>query len=457
MAVTPVPESAPPARLSALDATFLELEQAHEGAHMHIGAVLVFDPLPGGGGPTIGQVRAQLDSRLGSQARHRQKLSSPHVGGLSWPTWDDDDRFDVEAHVRHATLPAPGEERELLDWSSDFYSHRLDRTRPLWEAVLLDGLAGGRWAIAWKAHHCLVDGVGTADVVDLLLDPAPGSAPAPAPRAGSGDADRPPIQGGLLHDASALVSHVRSAVDVILRTELHAAPRTSINGPIGAGRRIETVRYPLDDLKTIRSALGGTVNDVVLSAATAGLRELLLSRGEEPPEAGLRALVPVNRRHVDEIHDLGNRVSAIPIQLPVGEHDPLERYERLTAATAQAKHAGSAGGTSTLLSLAELAPPFLHSAIAGALDVTRMFNLTVTNVPGPPHPLYAFGARMERIIPIVPICEGQTIGLAIVSYAGELTFGLYADRASVPDLGVLADRIFAALLELDAIANLAAR
>ena len=175
-------------QLTALDATFLELEQADDGALMHIGGTLVFEPLPGGGAPAIGDVRAQLDRRLDLLPRYRQKLSAPRTGGLSWPSWEPYRHFEPEAHVRHATLPSPGDEHEFLDWISDFYSHRLDRSRPLWEMAVLGGLAHERWAVAWKTHHCLVDGVGSIDIAHLLLDTDPTPPEQPAGHAAPGSA-----------------------------------------------------------------------------------------------------------------------------------------------------------------------------------------------------------------------------------------------------------------------------
>ena len=175
----------PNEQLTALDATFLELEQADDSALMHIGGALVFDPLPGGGTPAIAKVREHLELRLDRLPRYRQKLGAPRTGGLSWPSWERDPHFEIEAHVRHATLPSPGDEPDFLDWISDFYSHRLDRRRPLWEIVLLDGLADSRWALVWKTHHCLVDGVGSVDIVDVLFDAGP------APRGGQLPTTRP--------------------------------------------------------------------------------------------------------------------------------------------------------------------------------------------------------------------------------------------------------------------------
>ncbi|MGZ6693177.1 MAG: wax ester/triacylglycerol synthase domain-containing protein, partial [Solirubrobacteraceae bacterium] len=328
-------------QLTALDATFLELEQADDSALMHIGGALVFDPLPDGGTPAIGKVREHLEHRLDMLPRYRQKLDVPRTGGLSWPSWERDQRFEIEAHVRHATLPSPGDEREFLDWISDFYSHRLDRSRPLWEMALLDGLAHGRWAVVWKTHHCLVDGVGSVDIVHLLLDadptPREPSAPHPAPASASDEASHgwlpyPPAAVGqaasagiaaaragahaLMHPREAL-EHSRAVIDLLVRDELIAAPRSSLNVPIGATRKIATVHVELDQLQKVRSALGGKVNDVVLCAATGALRALLLARGEDPPRQGLRAMVPVNIRHEGDHGELGNKVSTLFVELAV--------------------------------------------------------------------------------------------------------------------------------------------
>ena len=215
-------------QLTALDATFLELEQADDSAVMHIGGALMFEPLPGGGTPRIGTVREHLEQRLDLLPRYRQKLGAPRTGGLSWPSWERDERFEIEAHVRHATLPSPGGEREFLDWISDFYSHRLDRSRPLWEMVLLDALADGRWALVCKTHHCLVDGAGSVDAVDLLLDaePAPGEPPAPQPERVSASVEAPH---GWLSYLTAPVGLVADAGLTAARAGAHAL-RASAGG-----------------------------------------------------------------------------------------------------------------------------------------------------------------------------------------------------------------------------------
>ena len=461
-------------QLTALDASFLELEEADDGALMHIGAALVFDQLPGGGTPAIGEVREHLEQRLDVLPRYRQKLGAPRTGGLAWPSWERDPRFDIDAHVRHATLPSPGEEREFLDWISDFYSHRLDRGRPLWEIVLLDGLAGGRWALVSKTHHCLVDGVGSVGLVDLLLGatPAPREASAAhAPLSGLvslGWLPHPPEPVGqvagagvaaaragahaLMHPREAL-ERSRGVIDLLVRDELIAAPRSSLNVTIGATRRIATVHVELQELQKVRSALGGKVNDVVLCAATGALRELLLARGEDPPRQGLRAMVPVNIRRDGDRGELGNKVSSLFVELPVAEPDPLRRYE-LVRATAQARKAGGqALAAGAVTGLAELAPPVLHAAIARAMSAKRLFNVTITNIPGSPRRVYAFGAPMVDVVPIVPLAAEHAVAIAAVSYAGGATFGLYADRATMPDLDVLRDGIVTSLLELAALAH----
>ena len=464
----------PTDQLTPLDATFLELEQDDDSALMHIGGALVFDPLDRGGTPTIDQVRAHVAARLDALPHYRQKLSTPRTGGFAWPSWERDPQFDVDGHIRHATLPAPGDEPELLEWISDFYSHRLDRSRPLWEMALLDGLAGGGWALVWKTHHCMADGVATVGAMHLLLDsdtrhdtPAPGSAAAAdGPDEHQGWRLRPPglvswtASAGrmaartgtyaLLHPQQAL-ERSRAIVDLLIRDELIAAPRTSLNQPIGATRRIATVHVERKPLEEIRSALGGQLNDLVLYAATRGLRSLLLARGEELPRQGLRAMVPVNIRQTKKDGELGNKVSSMFVELPVAEADPRRAYELVCAASEQHKGNDQALASSVLVGLTELAPPALHVSLARLLYATRLFNVTITNVPGPPGRLYSFGAPMTDIVPIVPLAADHAVGIAVISHADRMTFGLIAGRASVPDLDVLGDGIAASAFELAAL------
>jgi diacylglycerol O-acyltransferase len=467
--------------LSPLDAMFLELEQSDEGAVMSIGAAMVFSPLVSGGAPPFDQVVRNLGARLELFPRFSQRLSRTRTRGLHWPAWEPCERFDIADHFHGATLPSPGGDEQLFEWMSDFYSRRLDRTRPLWEMVLLEGLADGRWAVVSKIHHCLVDGVGGIDVGQLLLDPSPNprvdmsldreqlaaraaDAENAAP-AGSGSRLpwwAPP--GMLWHGARAaadlarhpeqlleLAGRARAMTGVLVREELVGAPKSSLNVPIGAARRFRALRFSLDDFKAIKTSLGGTVNDVALALCAGGLRSLLLHRGDKLPAAGLRAQTPVNIRPANEGLALGNRLTSLFIPLPVAESEPLERYRRTVSEAEALKHGSQGAGARALIELIGLAPPGLHIHLAQTLFDTRLFNLTVTNVAGPQSTLYSFGVPMLELLPLVPLFARHSIGIAIFSYDGGVTIGLNADRDAVPDLDVLAngiERSFAELMEL---------
>jgi diacylglycerol O-acyltransferase / wax synthase len=454
-------------QLSMLDTMFLELEQFDETAHMHIGAALIFDPLPGGGTPEIAEFRDYVHGRVGILPRFAQQLSGPSAGPLTWLTWEPASAFDCDAHVHHATLPAPGGEAELNEWLGDFWSHRLDRHRPLWEMTLLDGLEDGRWALATKTHHCLVDGVGSVDIGHALLDSSP-DAPArppqpPArsnPKAGEHSSGRLWFSPGLvLRGARAGVGaalhpresfdRARAAAELIVREEVIGAPRSSINAQMSGTRHFATVRFDLSDIKAIKTGLGGTVNDVVLALCAGGLRRLLLSRGEPLPERNLRAQVPVNIRSQDREHALGNELTSMFVELPVSEADPLVRYHRIAERAEQLKAGSQRVGGKAIIDLADMGPPLAGALLARTMfGGTRMFNLTITNVPGDQQPSYAFGTALVEVLPLVPLFAGHTIGIAVVSYAGQMTFGLNADRTAAPDLGVLAEGIERSFSEL---------
>ena len=450
--------------VSPLDATFLELEEADPSAHMHIGGVMIFVPLPGGGAPSIEAVRDLLQERLSAMPRYHQRLSEPTTGGLTWPSWTRDEGFDIDRHVRRAALPAPGGEAELTEWAAEFWSHRLERARPLWEMVLLEGLEGDRWALASKTHHCMVDGVGSIDVAHLLLDATPEPAARPAPDSpleaagGTGLTHLPAALldglkagvGAVLHPAelAELPHQGRALAELLLHNEVHAAPHTSLNGPIGKQRRFAAVDARLDDLKAIKRALGGTVNDVALAAVTGGLRAVLEAREETPPASGLRAMVPVNVRGAAEQLALGNRITSLFVHLPVDEENPLVRYARVLEDAESLKAGDQAMASSTLVQLAGLAPPLLHSFLAQSLFATRLFNVTVTNVPGPQMTLYAFGAPMRRVLGLVPLAAEHAVGVAILSYDGTVTFNVIADHDSVPDVDVVVRGIEETLEEL---------
>lgn len=471
--------------LTALDATFLELEQADRSAHMHIGGVMVFDPPPDGGPPPLERVRAEFLARLPDLPRWSQRLSAPHTGGLSWPTWEDDEAFEIRNHVVAARIPEPRGERELLEWASRYYSQRLDRTRPLWE-VAVGELADGRWAMATKTHHCMVDGVGSVDLAQTILDLEPSAEPrrttrhseGPFPPPGQGrrssagvpglgeigSAGLGLLRGGLRAVRGALRLGVdtathperarhalirgRAIASLLYRDEVIAAPRTTLNEPIGPNRRLAVVEIPLADLKLVKRTLGGTVNDVILAAAAGGLRRLLLERGEELPAQGLRAMVPVNIRAATDRLAAGNKITSLFVHLPVAEADAKARYVRQVDEAETLKGGTQALGSSSLLDLTSLAPPVLHSMLAQSLYATRLFNVTITNVPGPQQPLYAFGSRLRAAWPLVPLAAEHALGIAVFSYDGKVFVCLNADRDRVADLGVAADGVEASLREL---------
>jgi WS/DGAT/MGAT family acyltransferase len=412
--------------------------------------------------------------------RYRQRLSEPTTGGLSWPIWEDAPQFDVAGHVRPARLPGRGTDQDLLDWAGEFFSERLDRTRPLWEVVLVTGLEGGRWALASKTHHCMVDGVGSVDAGLVILDAErepPGREPVEAAsHREAADHDRATLKSlpgsgllalplrlaraavGLLRGgvdtathpdrARDLVRRSRAMAEVLVRDELIAAPLSSLNERIGAKRRLAATSVSLDDLKAIKTELGGTVNDVVLAVTAGGLRDLLLARGDELPREGLRAMVPVNLRTAGERLALGNRITSLFVHLPVAEANPRRRYERQMEDAEALKSSTQAVGTSTIIDLTGAAPPILHSMLARSLYATRLFNLTITNVPGPQRPLYAFGSKMIAVWPLVPLPADHTLGLAIFSYDGRVFFCANADYDSVPDLDLFVDGIVSSVNEL---------
>lgn len=473
-------------RLTALDATFLELEEADQSAHMHIGGVMVLEPRPDGHAPPIELIRRDVEERLPDLPRYLERLSQPRTGGLQWPSWEPDPDFHVDRHVFAAGLPGAAGIEELREWAGEYYSIRLDRTRPLWEIGMIE-LGDGRWALVTKTHHCMIDGVGSVDMAQTLLDTQPErerraapsgngapEQPGEAPGGSLGQivtrAARPALSVGHvavraaqsgLHAAESAVGtathpdrardalhHSRALAELIVRDELVAAPRTSLNEPIGAKRRLAVLEADLDELKEIKRKLGGTVNDVVLAASAGGFRRLLEHRGEELPPDGLRAMVPMNVRTAGERLAMGNRISSLFVHLPVIAEDPAQRYE-LQLEEAETLKAGSqATGSTTLLNLSNHMPPVLHSFVARSLFATRLFNVTITNVPGPQIPLYYFGSKVEEIWPLVPIAAEHAVGLAVFSYDGKLFFCLNVCRDTCRDVDVLAEGIANSLAEL---------
>ncbi len=476
-------------QLSSLDATFLELEEADQSAHMHIGGVMVLEPQPGGGAPPIDLIRHDVIARLPDLPRYRQKLSAPRTGGLHWPDWIEDPDFRVERHVRLAGLPAPGGIEELIEWAGEYYSQRLDRTKPLWELTVLE-LADGSWAIVTKTHHCMIDGIGSVDMAATLLDTEPERRVRYGSPNGNGAiaavlAERAEIRGlrrtisrlsrpylaaghaavrvaqAGLHAAESAIGvathphrardawrRSRALAELLYRDEVIAAPRCSLNQPISARRQLAVISVNLDELKGIKNALGGTLNDVVLAAAAGGLRRLLLARGDELPPRGLRAMVPVNLRTAADRLAMGNKISSLFVHLPVAVADPGDRYRRQIDEAEALKSGTQATGSSTLIDVTRHMPPVIHSFLARSMYATRLFNLTITNVPGPQLSLYYFGSRVKEIWPLVPIAAEHAIGLAVFSYDGTLFFCINADRDTVHDLDVLEQGIAESVSEL---------
>src|SRR4051812_4813488 len=444
-------------RLTRLDASFLYLEEPD--TPMHVGGVLILEAPPGG----VDALAALVEARLPLVPRYRQRVAVV-PGHLANPVWVDDPDFDIAYHLRRNGLPRPGTEAQLLDLVSRLASRPLDRTRPLWEMYLVDGLAQGRVAVITKTHPALVDGLSAIDIGQVLLDVEPD---APAPEPAEWRPERPPTGTQLLWDAldeyarrpSAIVDTARAAVtDVratagrltgvaggLLRTArktMLAAPSSPLNATVGRQRRVAVARAELDDVKKIRKAHGGTVNDVLLTVVTGALREWLLSRGQ-PVVAGtsVRALVPVSLQDDEAV--AGNRVSSFLVDLPVGEPNPRVRLARLSYAMRGIAQQGRSVGADSLIAVTGFAPPTLHALGARAARglSRRLFNLVVTNVPGPQLPLYAAGSRMLEVFPVVPLARGQGLSIGMTSYDGRVFFGLNADRDSVGDVDVLADLI----------------
>lgn len=458
--------------LSPLDVAFLEIEETDEAAQMQIGAAMIFDPLPSGERPSLANLRQRARVRLGEGSMLRRRLSMPRVGGLSLPVWLPDPAFDIGQLVRRATLPAPGGEEELTDWLGDHFSHRLDRARPLWEVTLVEGLQGGRWALVFKLHHCLIDGISGAAIVAALVDvePEPEEAEAPLAELSSlvgEDSERgilTRLRGAVGETASggidaavhptkvvSINSQSRTLAETLARHELTPAPPTSLNRRIGASRRVAAVEMPLEDLTRIAGELGGTVDDVVLAAVAGGLRRLFRSRGETVDR--VRAMTPISLRLEEASESLarGSRVSSLFLDLNLAEPDPLLRYRKIAAAANAADNADAE--PTGPLRFAGLAPPLVQSVIARLAYTPGLFNVTINSLPRSPISLYSLGAPMRRTVAAVPIGSGYALSIGVAGYQDQVIFGLNADRDSVPDLGVVQAGIESSLAELQDLAS----
>ena len=452
-------------RLSSLDVSFLYLEEAT--TPMHVGGVSVFE-LPDGGFD-YDRLVALIKRRIAYVPRYRQRIRWV-PGRIASPVWVDDENFDLNFHVRRSALPRPGTDHQLHELAARIMSRPLDRGRPLWEMYLVEGLSGRRFALLTKTHHAMVDGVSAVDIGQVILDTT--AEPRPTPTGSWRPAREPSaleLVAGALSDLvrgpGAVLDSVRYGLSdlgrtagrvagtaggllAMARTVSRSAPPSPLNVEIGEQRRYATADSVLDDYKAIRKAHGGTINDVVLAVVTGALREWLMTRGEAVgASAAVRAMVPVSVRTEDQFGELGNRVSSYLVDLPVGEKSPVMRLHQISYAMKGHKETGQAVGADAIIGVAGFAPPTLHSLgarVASGLS-RRLFNIVVTNVPGPQFPLYAGGARLLTTYPVVPLARGQAVSVGLTSYDGGVYYGLNADRDAMADVDVLAECITDAL------------
>jgi diacylglycerol O-acyltransferase / wax synthase len=447
-----------PNRLSALDASFLDVETA--SAHMHVGWAAAFDPPDDRPAPSFEQLRDHIARRLHRAPRYRQRLAGVPLG-VARPVWVDDDRFDVTHHVRRASTPS------LHELAGEVLSIPLARERPLWELWIADPLDDGRIGIVGKAHHCMVDGIAAVELAALLLDPTPDAPPDPpdgweaaaapgaARRLVDGLVDRARYQLSITGDAARLVASpgrlvagAHGAARALRGSLAPASPVGALNEPISPYRTLATLGRSLEELRALKRAYRCTVNDVVLAASCGGVRRYLERRGEEP--GGLKAMVPVNVRSKNGAGELGNRISFIFLELPCDEPDPELRLRGIARATSQAKAAGEPAAASAVLDLAAAAPSTLQRVLSRLIASPRTFNVVVSNIPGPQEPLWMLGCRLREAFPVVPLADRHALSIGFTSVAGGAFFGVYADRDSVSDAERLAADIAA---ELDALAE----
>jgi diacylglycerol O-acyltransferase / wax synthase len=456
-------------RLSSVDASFLVQEK--QSSHMHVGALVIFD----GPAPSREEFRAHLESRLSRVPRYRQKLAFPRFEA-GRPFWVDDPSFNLDYHVRHTALPKPGSEEQLRDLAGRIFSQRLDRSKPLWEVWIVHGLADGRFALISKTHHAMVDGVAGVDIATVLFDltpvpaePEPDDGWVPEPEPSDADLIAEGVKGlvrtpfslagralGALQHPGDSIDRARQAAEglgEVVWAGMNPAPQVPLNVPIGPHRRIRWTQSRLADFKEIKNSLGGTVNDAVLAVVAGALRRWLHDRGVRTGGVELRALVPVSIRAEDERGALGNRIAAMRGPLPVYVDDPVERLRVVRDGMGQLKESKQALGAEVIAGLTDFAPPTLLAQASRLNFSTRLFNLIVTNVPGPQFPLYLLGREMEEIVPIAFLPENHALAVAIISYNGKVDFGLLADYDAMPDIDAFATHLDESLAELLAAAR----
>ncbi len=457
--------------MSPIDSSFLHVENGV--TPMHIGGVSLFEGPP----PDFEDLKAMVAGKLDLVPRYRQKVRFVPLAAGS-PAWIEDPHFSLDYHVRHTAIPRPGSEEQLRQMAGRIFSQHLDRSKPLWELWSVEGLHDGRWALLSKVHHCMVDGVAATDLMSVMFSDTTGGRPgrewSPPPE--PSDLEilirtlsrrlTPRGQLSALQRALAAPGETLRSVAEAARATLAASPRmrpvasSSLTGPIGPHRRWSWADVSLADVKTVRTALGGTVNDVVLTVITNGFRALLESRGEAPePDAVVRTMVPVSVRRRGERGVYNNRVSAVFAGLPVGLSDPRERLERIRGEMDGIKQTKQAVAGDVLASMSGFAPPLLLALGSRLVTASPRLNMhtATTNVPGPQQPVQTLGRRMLESYPFVPVVGSIRIVVAIFSYDGGLYFGVTGDYDGAPDIAVLTDGIGEGMKDLLALARPARR
>jgi diacylglycerol O-acyltransferase / wax synthase len=452
-------------RLTAVDASFLTNETS--ASHMHIGAILVFEGPP----PKYVDLVEHVRGRLDLVPRFRQRLVVPPLEA-GRPLWADDVNFNLTYHIRHTALPEPGGEEQLRRLAGRVFSQQLDRSKPLWELWLVQGLERDRFALLTKTHHAMVDGISGVDIGTVLFDLEP--IPEPAAHDDGWVPQREPttaelIARGAVDAAAAPVKLLERAVEAARHPESAAkrvgealegigevvgaladpAPSVPLNQPIGPHRRFAWARTELATFKRIKDTFGGTVNDVVLAVVTGALREWLHKRSVRTEGLELRALVPVSIRTADERGDLGNRIAAMRGPLPVYVADPVRRLRVVSEQMEGLKRSKQALGAEVIARFNDFAPPTLLAQASRLNFSTRLFNLIVTNVPGPQIPIYILGRELEDLFPVAFLPQNHALAVAVMSYNGRLGFGLLADYDSLEDVEELAAGLNRALAELE--------
>lgn len=456
-----------PDRLTALDSTFLHLED-NSTAHMHVASVMIFE----GPAPKPQELVDHIVSRLHLVPRYRQRLAYVPYG-QGRPVWTDDPHFNPRYHIRHTALPKPADEQALKQLAGRLFSQRLDRSKPLWEIWLVEKMAGDRFALIAKTHHALVDGISGVDITTVLFDTAPDPVPTsrpPIPWTAKPLPGQAKLLGEALRERATMPSEMARGARRLLRAPRRAvsqvvdglqsigattiagvkapAPDSPFNVEIGPHRRYTFIDADLAQFKAIKNSLGGTLNDAVLATVSLGLGRYLRREGHDTEGLELKAMVPVSVRADSDRGALGNQVAAMWAPLPVGMQNPAECLRQIARAMEDLKASGQAVGAQVLTNLAGFAPPTILSQAARLQARQRFFNLVVTNVPGPQFPLYVLGRRLQVLYPVVPLAQRQALGIAVMSYDGHLGFGLLGDFDALPELEAIADDMTWAIAQL---------